>query len=133
MFDYFLSSYELGDAFTDIPCQTKDIEYSIGGTMSHYWLDPSGRLYVMNFSGTHSFHAIEEDDPRYDANKLFTNFEWVPTGKNGKVEPHFLTKYIHVYPENWQGSYDEWPTMLLHFKMGLLIDYEDVTGKPRFN
>ena len=35
MFDYFRSSYDLGEQFVDVECQTKDIEDGIGGTMSH--------------------------------------------------------------------------------------------------
>ena len=43
MMDFFRSSYDLGEQFTDVELQTKDIEdYGIGGTMSQYWLDPHG-------------------------------------------------------------------------------------------
>ena len=34
MFDYFRSSYNLGEQFTNVVCQTKDIEDGIGGTMT---------------------------------------------------------------------------------------------------
>ena len=36
MFDYFRSSYDLGEQFTNVVCQTKDIEDGIGGTMTDY-------------------------------------------------------------------------------------------------
>ena len=65
MFDYFRSSYDLGEQFTNVVCQTKDIEEGIGGTMTDYWLDPAGQLWYPSYRETHTFETIEEDDPRY--------------------------------------------------------------------
>jgi hypothetical protein len=129
MFDYFRSSYDLGEQFTNVVCQTKDIEDGIGGTMTDYWLDPSGVLWYPNYSGTNTFETIEEDDPRYDPNKKFLNFEWIPTGQHGKLQQHPITKYIEVYPANWQGKWEDWPRLRLHFKRGILQEYEDITGR----
>jgi len=129
MFDYFRSSYDLGEQFTNVVCQTKDIEDGIGGTMTDYWLDPAGQLWYPNYSGTNTFEIIEEDDPRYNPNLKFLNFEWVPTGKHGKYQPHYITKYIEVYPANWGGKWEDWPRCRIHFKYGKLQDYEDVTGR----
>jgi hypothetical protein len=53
---------------------------------------------------------------------------WVPNGNHGKVSPVYLTKYITIYPELWEGQWEEWPTLKLHFRYGNLIDYEDITG-----
>jgi hypothetical protein len=45
MMDYLRSSFDLGPQFTDVQLQTKDIEeFGIGGSMTHYYLDPSGYL-----------------------------------------------------------------------------------------
>ena len=56
MMDFFRSSYDLGEQFTDVELQTKDIEdYGIGGTMSQYWLDPHGYLYYIDYSHTADF------------------------------------------------------------------------------
>lgn len=129
MFDYFRSSYDLGEQFTNVVCQTKDIEDGIGGTMTDYWVDPAGRLWYPNYRETNDFVAIDEDDPRYDSNKKFLNFEWVPTGKHGKYQPHYITKYIEVYPANWEGKWEDWPRLRIHFKKGILQDFEDVTGR----
>ena len=129
MFDYFRSSYDLGEQFTNVVCQTKDIEDGIGGTMTDYWLDPAGQLWYPNYSGTSTFEIIEEDDPRYDPNKKFLNFEWVPTGQRGKYQPYSITKYIEVHPSNWKGAWEYCPQLRLHFKNGVLQDYEDVTRK----
>lgn len=129
MFDYFKSSYDLGEQFTDVVCQTKDIEDGIGGTMTDYWLDPSGQLWYPNYIGTNTYEVIEEGDPRYDPDRKFLNFEWVPTGNHGKYQPVYITKYVEIYPESWEGKWEDWPRLRLHFKCGILQDYEDVTGQ----
>ena len=127
MFDYFRSSYDLGQ-FTNVLCQTKDIEDGIGGTMTDYWLDPSGLLWYPVYSETHTFETIDEDNPRYDPNRKFLNFEWIPTGKHGKYRVHAITKYIEIYPEDWKGKWEDWPRLRLHFRYGRIQDYTDVTG-----
>ena len=129
MFDYVRSSYDLGEQFTNVVCQTKDIEEGIGGTMTDYWIDPNGLLWYPNYTGTNTFEIIPEDDPRYDPNKKFLNFEWVPTGARGKLQQHPITKYIEIHPANWKGDWASWPRLRLHFKRGILQDYEDVAGR----
>lgn len=129
MFDYFRSSYDLGKPFTNVVCQTKDIEEGLGGTMTDYWLDPAGQLWYPDYRGTSTFEEIKEDDPRYDHKRGFLNFEWIPTGEHGKYVPQYITKYVEVYPENWKGSWEYWPRLRLHFRCGILQDYTDVTGR----
>ena len=123
MFDYFRSSYDLGD-FTDVVCQTKEIEDGIGGTMTLYWLDPNGVLWRPDYRGTNTFEEIPETDPRYNKKMGFLNFEWVPTGHHGKFVHHPITKYVEIYPSQWEGEWDDWPRMKLHFKRGVLQDFE---------
>jgi len=41
MFDTIRSSYNLGEDFTNVTLQTKDLDC----IMSEYWLDPAGNLY----------------------------------------------------------------------------------------
>lgn len=127
MFDYFRSSYDLGEQFTNVICQTKDIEDGIGGTMTDYWLDPNGVLWYPDYRGTNTFEIIEEDNPRYNPKMKFLNFEWVPTGQHGRYVPCLITKYIEVHVANWSGSWETWPRLKLHFKRGILQDYEDIT------
>ena len=129
MFDYFRSSYDLGEPFTNVVCQTKDIEEGIGGTMTDYWLDPAGWLWCPDYKGTTLYEEIPKDDPRYHPKMLFLNYEWVPTGAHGKYRVCPITKYIMIYPENWREKWEHWPTLRLHFKQGRLIDYEDTTSK----
>lgn len=129
MFDYFRSSYDLGEQFTNVVCQTKDIEDGIGGTMTDYWLDPAGQLWMPSYIGTHTFETISEDDERYNDKVKFLNFEWIPTGEHGKFKPCEITKYIEVYPAEWKGKWEDWPRLRLHFRYGILQDYADITGR----
>jgi hypothetical protein len=133
MYDYFRSSYELGEQFTEVTCQTKDMEKGLGGSMSHYWLDPSGKLWTMTYNETHAFEIIEEDDSRYDPKLKFLNFEWIPTGKHGKVEPYCITDYVEVYPSGWKGNWEDWPRCRIHFVKGILQSYEEITKKDSIN
>ena len=127
MFDYLKSSYDLGEQFTNVELHTKDIEEGIGGTMTYYWLDPSGQLWYPSYRDTHTYEEIPEDDERYNDKAKFLNFEWVPTGKHGRYRVHAITKYIEVYPALWEGDWNKWPRLRLHFRYGKLQDYEDVT------
>jgi len=63
MFDYFRSSFDLGPDLTNVECQTKDIEEGISGTMTQYWLDPHGYLYVIDYSNTQDLKIYEPGDP----------------------------------------------------------------------
>jgi len=128
MFDYFRSSYDLGEQFTNVVCQTKDIvDFGIGGTMTNYWLDPSGKLWCPQYHGTHTFEEISKDDERYSDKHFFLNFEWIPTGVHGKFKLHEITKYIEIYPATWKGDWHDWPRLRLHFRDGILQEYIEVT------
>ena len=129
MFDYFRSAYDLGKTFTNVVCQTKDIEeFGIGGSMTVYWLDPVGGLWCPHYRDTHTFEIIEKDDSRYSEKYQFLNYEWIPTGKHGVYKTHCITKYIEIYPAEWKGDWEDWPTLRLHFKNGKLLDFDDTTG-----
>ena len=129
MYDTIRSSYDLGPQFTDVELQTKDIEEGYGGTMTDYWLDPEGYLWYGDYTGTSSMEIYEEGHPKYNPDKKFMNFDWIPTGVRGKYKVHPITKYINVYPTNWKGQWEDCPTLKLHFKYGKLQDYEDLTGQ----
>ena len=129
MFDYVRSSYDLGEHFTNVECQTKDIEDGIGGTMTNYWIDPSGYLWCGDYKGTSTFEIIEEDDPRYDSKIHFLNYEWIPTGQHGKYHVYPITKYVEIYPSGWEGRWEDWPRCRIHFKHGRVVEYEDATGR----
>jgi len=131
MFDYVRSSYPLGEHFSG-NCQTKDIEdYWIGGTMSQYWISPAGQLYLIDYSHTADFVGLKEDDEGYNDKKTFLNFKWIPNGTHGKVRPWNITKYVVIYPETWEGEWEDWPDCRIHFKDGKLQDYKLLTRKQK--
>jgi hypothetical protein len=123
LFDQIRSSYDLGPDFTNVELQTKGLACA----MARYWISPDGCLYELTYRETHTFEIIEEDDERYDPKLLFLNYEWIPTGKRGKVEPCYITDYIEVYPALWDGDWVSWPRLKLHFVKGRLMDYEHKT------
>ena len=127
LFDNIRSSYDLGEQFTNVPCQTKDIEEGIGGTMTDYWISPDGYLWYPEYRDTHTFEVICEDDPRYNEKLKFLNYEWVPTGQHGKYRVHPITKYVEIYPVNWKGKWETRPVCRIHFKYGKVVDFEYVT------
>lgn len=127
LFDEIKSSYDLGENFTNVEMQTKGLACA----MCRYWIAPDGCLYELTYRETHTFEDIKEDDVRYESDpkrKVF-NFEWIPTGKHGKVKPCDVTDYIEVYPSLWEGRWEDWPRLKLHFIRGKLIGYEDITGR----
>ena len=126
MFDYVRSSYDLGEQFTDVELQTKDIEDGIGGTLSQYWISPDGVLYHIDYSHTADFVELKEGDEDYQETHKWRNFKWVSNGNHGKIRPWMITKYIEVYPSDWKGNYDDWPRLKLHFRYGKLQDYERI-------
>ena len=127
MFDYLRSSFDLGPDFTNVELHTKDIEDGIGGTMSHYWLDPHGYLYWIDYSHTADFVELKEDDEGYDSTRLWCNFKWIPNGNHGKISPCMITKYVEVYPPTWDGQWEDWPRCRIHFKYGRVVEYEHTT------
>ena len=131
MFDYLRSSYDLGKQFTNVECQTKDIEDGIGGTMSRYWIDPVGYLWCGDYSGTSTFEIIEKDDPRYNSKYQFLNYEWISTGQHGKYRVHAITKYVEIYPSQWKGQWEDWPRCRIHFKYGKVVEYETFPRNER--
>ena len=125
LFDEIRSSYDLGEQFTNVEMQTKHLACA----MCRYWISPDGSLYELTYRETHDFVELKEGDDGYDDKKALFNFQWIPTGKHGKVEPCYVTDYVEVYPSTWGGKWEEWPRLRLHFKLGKLKDYEDITGQ----
>jgi len=126
MFDYVRSSYYFDEHFLD-NCQTKDIEEGYDGTMSQYWISPDGQLYLIDYSHTADFVELKEGDEGYNDKSAIFNFKWIPNGTHGKVRPWNITKYVVIYPEQWEGQWDDWPDCRIHFKNGIVQNYEILT------
>jgi hypothetical protein len=122
MFDYVRCDYPITPEFVG-ECQTKDIDGDIGGTMSDYYIDPSGRFWFIDYYGTTEY-VINED-----AENLFNKWKRVPTGKRGTVRHlHGYTNYFTIYPAQHEGSWETWPEARLHIVEGQVLSF---TLKPR--
>jgi hypothetical protein len=109
MFDTVRSSYDLGPGFQK-DLQTKDLDCC----MNEYWIDPSGRLFEIDFSGTHDFLEIVED------HRGWPKFQTIPNGNHGKVKPVYLFKVIEVYPSEWDCKYSPYIRKHIFFKDGII-------------
>lgn len=120
MFDTVYSSYDLGPEFTNTECQTKDLDC----LMQHYWIDPAGQLWEIDYAGT----ADMQEDPNWvddgSLKSALFKYQVVPNGKHGKVRPVSITDYVSLTGHNYGGSWDTWPICRLHFVKGRIQDYE---------
>lgn len=111
MFDDFKCSTDIG-VLTNLNCQTKDIDRFAGGTMSFYWVDPSGQMWSPDYSGTTDFLM--------DGKKI----KYISNGNHGKLRPVYITDYVEVYTSITQpDGLVDWYTCRLHFIEGKLVSY----------
>lgn len=104
MFDTIMCSYDLGPGFWNRPLQTKDLL----NMMDEYWLDPKGRLWQYDYSGTYDYDE---------------KFRFVKNGRRGAIRPHLLTHTITVYPVKWDSKYCPFPEMIVSFCSGVIISH----------
>jgi hypothetical protein len=105
--------------------QTKDLDCCL----DDYWVDPAGRMWRIDYSGTHDY--VEEspaDLERARAEKAWLPpFRPVPNGNRGRVVPHRLTRSITIYPSRWdrpKPDHSDWPEYELTFRDGELILFQ---------
>lgn len=111
MFDEIRNSYKpLGAEFQGV-LQTKDLD----SLMDWYYLDPSGQLYLVDYSGTQNFTPNES--------KKFPLLLYTPNGNHGTVRACTLTDTVVVYPSKWKGNFQELPEACIHFVDGKVQDY----------
>lgn len=115
MYDTIRSSYDLGPGYQK-ELQTKDLQC----LMLHYWIDPSGRLFEIDYDGTHDFVKIEEGDPEYSERHSFLNFKWIPNNNKGKIRPIYHYGVVEVYPSMWDCKYSPYPSCKIFFRYGII-------------
>ena len=90
MFDYVKCSSNIGEQ-TNVECQTKDIDSYEGGTMSFYWVDPSGRLWTTDYTGCSSIdYTVGTTEP-------WKRIKYVPTGVHGRSYTLDISREIEIY------------------------------------
>lgn len=130
LLDRFRSSYNLGDQFTNTELHTRDLSCS----MDDYWLSPDGVLWKPDYTGVNKLVFYEEDHPYYDPEALWSNYDLIPTGNNGRVRRQYTSSQVRIYPPTWNGEWNDWPTLRLLFENGILKDWEDITGyRKKYN
>lgn len=127
MFDTVRSSYDLGPGYLNRNLQTKDLDCC----MAEYWIDPAGRLFEIDYSHTHDFVDVPEEE----RSAPWNIFEAVPNGKHGKITPVYLFRTIEVYPAEWGAHYSKWPSCTILFVDGIIREVrhtplqDDLHGK----
>lgn len=116
--------------------QTKDL----GGLYSHFWIDPKGRLFEIDWSGT-------QDWVKVPVSKRFEHLnltQTVPNGRRGKIFPCIINGPIKIYPSKRISNYAFPPEKVINFKDGVittLLNYplkvesnkSDSLWKERYN
>jgi hypothetical protein len=115
MFDTIKSSYDLGPGYQK-ELQTKDLD----SLMNQYWIDPLGRLFLIDDSHTADFVELKEGDDGYNPDRLFLNFIWVTNGIHGKVRPVYHYGVVEVYPSVWDCKYSPYPSCKIFFRYGII-------------
>ena len=113
MFDEVKCSAPIGE-LTNVLTQTKDIsdDYWEGGTMSFYWIDPSGYMWATDYSGSYDFQLI---DGRYTP---------IKNKNKGRLYQLDITKNIEIYNCNVQSDgYVDTTLCELRLYEGKLINY----------
>ena len=105
MFDIIRSSYDLGPGFWNKELQTKDLD----SVLAVYWIDPAGRFFHIDCSGTHD----------WDVHPVM-GWKIVLNGNHGKIRPMLYTGELEVYPSKWDSHYAPFPRKTIKFFDGVL-------------
>lgn len=126
MFDWVRCSTLLDDRVgpSDV-FQTKDLDCCL----ETFWVDPNGRLWRIDESGTYDFLEESEEDiiAARERKEWLSPFRPIPNGNHGKVTPHCLTRTVRIYPSDWRSKikdklyHSDWPEYELVFRDGELI------------
>ena len=103
IYDTIFSTFDLGPGFWNRELRTEDLYRSL----AEYWIDPNGRIWSIDYSGTHDF----EDLGRF---KICKN------GNNGRITPFTITKQIEVYPAVWKTHYAPTPVANVNIVEGVV-------------
>ena len=101
--------------------------------MSEYWLDPAGRLWLVNLAIAFDYGeypGYESDGSPYQ--ELF-RYGPISNGKHGKVTPELFTGNVLIYPSEFEGEWGDWPCCEMKFKSGVLKNYGITTNTERLS
>ena len=108
MYDTVRCDYTITPEFKG-ECQTKTMDKWMGGSMSHYYIDPAGYLYEADTRGTAEWVRNPTKSKPWPYVRL-------QTGRRGRLRALTgYTDYVTIYPVNYEG---ERPEARLHIING---------------
>ena len=105
IYDIIYSQFDLGPGFWNRELRTQDLE----GFMSQYYIDPKGKLWNIDYSGTYVFEDA-------DCIKV------AKSTNHGKVVPYLLSKQLELYPAIWGVHYAPTPRCMVTFEEGVVVE-----------
>lgn len=99
-------SYDLGTGFWNRNLHTKELSQTCGC----YWINPSGELYEISYTGTQSYTNNDR-------------VPYVPNGTHGKVSPVNISTTIRLQPVHWDAYYSKCPTCHVTLYNGKIINH----------
>ena len=86
--------------------------------MSFFWVDPSGRLWYPDYSGTQDIYFVRDRSP-------LGVMDCKPNGNRGRLTRVYITDYVNIYDsKTYPDGYFEMVECKLHFIDGTLQDYK---------
>lgn len=112
LFDYVRSSYPLLGNPWDQELQTKDLD----NAMLHYWIDPAGQLWEINYQTAFNLEINE------DAVTPWGRWDWIANGKHGQVIPCSHTTVARMYSSAKVGETMQWAEVNVYIKDGKITE-----------
>ena len=91
--------------------------WDLAGTCSYFFITPNHELFIMDTSGCYDYEMTGPEEPHYDHDHLWKNWNTIPNGRHGSVKPYFFTGWIDLIP---QYVRDRPNTQHIQFVEGLL-------------
>lgn len=119
MFDTISSSKEIYGGPWDQDLQTK----SFDALLAHYWIDPAGRLYQIDYSYTYDWVEV----PKEERKRPLDMYRTIPNGNHGRVHPVNHWGHVHVIPAHYEATHHG---KTLIFERGVVVSIEDDITTP---
>jgi len=91
--------------------------FSLAGICNMFFLSPNGELFIIDTNGCYDYEMTGPEEPHYDHDHLWKNWNTIPNGNHGKVAPFLFTGWVDLLP---QHIIDRPDTHSLEFVEGVL-------------
>ena len=68
-------------------------------TCSMFFITPNNELFMMDTSGCYDYEMTGPEEPHYDHDHIWKNWNIIPNGTHGSVKPFFFTGRIDLTPQ----------------------------------